>query len=599
MNVVNIAIIGLGPRGLSVLERCLKFASLVEYQLNISIIEESELLGIGIHSPIQPDYLLLNTVCSQLSMFPGKIGNDRQIYRDGLNFFSWAKEKGYKLHHDGYTVRKYEGREIQENDHLPRRLLGEYLHWFYIEITSDIPNNVTIQHYHHTAIDIISEGKSEIVILNNDYKLKADFVFITIGHTTLQKSNNHTPKTLSPYPIPDNLNAINSNQTVAIAGFGLTSIDVITALTVGRGGKHEQGKYIPSGLEPSLIMYSRCGLPFRARPLFNRKLGFDAVIFSKDTINNIKQNKDGLDYETDLKPLLELEVTCRFYLQHEYLRNGYKQANLLYQRLCNVYQERKIYQELACLEDAYGYFDFNSVVYPHLEDFCQNSNTYQARVLDLIKEDLVESYMGIHDSPLKSALEAYRDFRDTLRHAFNWGGLYDSSHALFMRNEVGLINRLVIGPQKERHQEILALVEAGILKIPLGPSPKRSFNGCCWELSSTKLANFTTITADWIIEGFSHSPTLKKNNSRLLENLCKSGRFSSFKNHCPSVKITQDYQPIDTNENVQKHLWVLGPLLEGTTFYNHYVPSPDPFCLAFIEAHSCVKELFDIMSNSS
>jgi hypothetical protein len=39
-------------------------------------------------------------------------------------------------------------------------------------------------------------------------------------------------------------------------------------------------------------------------------------------------------------------------------------------------------------------------------------------------------------------------------------------------------------------------------------------------------------------------------------------------------------------------VWVLGPLLEGTTFYNHYVPSPRAPSRALQEAHDCVAELF-------
>ena len=48
-------------------------------------------------------------------------------------------------------------------------------------------------------------------------------------------------------------------------GMGLTAADVVKTLTIGRGGKFENGKYIPSGKEPFIILGSRLGLPYSAR----------------------------------------------------------------------------------------------------------------------------------------------------------------------------------------------------------------------------------------------------------------------------------------------------------------------------------------------
>ncbi|MDF2644034.1 MAG: hypothetical protein K0R45_3308, partial [Pseudomonas sp.] len=49
-------------------------------------------------------------------------------------------------------------------------------------------------------------------------------------------------------------------------------------------------------------------------------------------------------------------------------------------------------------------------------------------------------------------------------------------------------------------------------------------------------------------------------------------------------------------------LWVLGPSVEGCTFYNHYVPTPDPACLAPMEARmaaqSCLNSLIGSLSTA-
>ena len=596
---IDIAIIGLGSRGLSILERCIKFASQVEHEklfFTIDIIEPQKMLGVGIHSPQQPDYILLNTICSQLSMFPdaSALGNNK-MNREGPDLYQWAKEKGYKLLKDGYTVSLKEGREIQETDHLPRWILGEYLHWFYKKVTSEIPNNLIIRHHPFKATNILPEETCKSIILENGDRLKAEFIFITTGHTSPQLTS---PRTLYPYPLPKKIEDVNPEQTVAISGFGLSSMDVIASLTVGRGGKHKSGKYIPSGLEPKLVLYSRSGLPFRARPLFNRQSRFTPIVFSSDYIDFLKIEGEQLDFQLQIKPLIKIESTCRYYLQHEYLKNGWESAIALHKELCQSWKQNHIHAKLDSLENIYGAFDLEDIMYPKIEGFLKNTETYQSRTLQIIHEDLIEAQVGIHNSPLKTALETLRDLRDVIRYVVNWGGLNDRSHDQFMKHETALMNRLVIGPQKERHQELLALADAGIISIPLGPQPNVSFDENRWKINSTKLESPVTVFADWLIQGYTESVTLQHNNSALIHNLVKSGCLTPFKGHCSSVNINRSYQPFNIDGQVQEHIWVLGPLLEGTTFYNHYIPSPYSLSLAFVEAHQCVKQLFDSVLES-
>ena len=60
-----------------------------------------------------------------------------------------------------------------------------------------------------------------------------------------------------------------TDSTVAVSGMGLVAVDVVTALTIGRGGEFvENGdglRYRPSGREPRLQLFCRSGLPFTAK----------------------------------------------------------------------------------------------------------------------------------------------------------------------------------------------------------------------------------------------------------------------------------------------------------------------------------------------
>ena len=76
----SVAIVGLGSRGLSVLERVVTLAKLAgpgAGRVQVEVVDPS-CDGAGVHATDQPDYLLLNTTCSQVSLFPDahSVGDD-------------------------------------------------------------------------------------------------------------------------------------------------------------------------------------------------------------------------------------------------------------------------------------------------------------------------------------------------------------------------------------------------------------------------------------------------------------------------------------------------------------------------------------------
>ena len=69
MKRYSVTILGMGPRGLSVLERIAALAGSRQLLLDINLIEPGE-CGPGAHAVRQPQHLLINTVASQVTMFP-------------------------------------------------------------------------------------------------------------------------------------------------------------------------------------------------------------------------------------------------------------------------------------------------------------------------------------------------------------------------------------------------------------------------------------------------------------------------------------------------------------------------------------------------
>ena len=66
--MIEMAIVGLGSWGLCVLERTVNRARQVGTPVRLHLVEPAQLGG-GVYSAEQPDFLVLNNACGQLSLY--------------------------------------------------------------------------------------------------------------------------------------------------------------------------------------------------------------------------------------------------------------------------------------------------------------------------------------------------------------------------------------------------------------------------------------------------------------------------------------------------------------------------------------------------
>src|ERR1039457_958137 len=123
--MIEIAIVGLGSWGPCVLERTISRARYTDAIVRVHVVEPGQLGG-GVYAVEQPDYLVLNNACGQLSLYAAPERDVAPTYAMGLH--EWAVKRGYRW--VGYQCRiGPEGAPILATDYLPRRLMGEYLVW--------------------------------------------------------------------------------------------------------------------------------------------------------------------------------------------------------------------------------------------------------------------------------------------------------------------------------------------------------------------------------------------------------------------------------------------------------------------------------------
>lgn len=610
--MLRIAIIGLGPWGLCALERLITSARHGlggAVQLEIHTVDPGP-PGSGVYDLAQPDYLLLNNPCSQLSLYPFRDEGGQPRY--GVGLYEWAVSNGYRWVGER-CLTDPSGAPIEPHHFLPRRLMGEYLNWFCQTLVQEAPATVSVLHHATSAIDVIRRlDKTELVCLADGDWLLVDHVILTSGHTANEDPHEVVPhlRQLSAYPVDRYVQSLPSGLDVGVAGMGLVAVDVVTALTIGRGGAYSEQegrlRYLPSGREPVMHLYSRSGLPFTAKPTtgVDRTDVYRPVIGTPEAFRALTTGEDHsrrqVDVRNELLPLMFAEMYVRYYGQVAFQVAGREEASAVRDRLSAAWQRREFDRELESLAGRYGAFDAGELFFgPQRAD--AGSDEYQAAVYDMLEADLREAEVPEGNSPVKLAAEVFRIFRDPMRSVVEQGGLSLDSYLDFNADIRSRITRLVAGPPALRTKQFLALMDAGLLKAPFGAAPalgpgagEGALGHSPARISSTMLGRPYAREVAVVIRGHLEEPRIDGSASLLLKRLLGEGRISQFRYGAVtvgSVDLTPDSHPIDVAGEPQERIWMFGVLTEGVRHFTHYLPSPKSRIRAFEEIGRCVAEI--------
>lgn len=521
--MIEFAVVGLGSWGLCVVERVVARARQTTASVRLHVVEPGQLGG-GVYAMEQPDYLVLNNPCGQLSLYASPDSDQDRPYAVGL--YDWAVERGYRW--VGYECKiGTSGTAILPTDYLPRRLMGEYLAWFYKTLLADAPANLEVVRHYAAATDISPEiGGKETVVLDNGTSISVSHVVLTSGHTF-----NNEPVGAStdvrywrPYPVEYFDAPLPAGAPIAIAGMGLVGFDLLTALTVGRGGTYEdQGerkRYVRSGNEPEIFLYSRSGVPYCAKSAHgvDPTGDYQPVVCTPEVFRELTNPGNSairrrVDFRNDLLPLLFAEMQARYYTHSAFLKSGREASVEVGAQLRSGWVEGRYEQAVEQLEPVYGRFDPAAMVFADAGATYESSSDYQSHVYQMIETDLNDALM-VGGSPVKAAQEVTRILRDQIRSVIEFGGLSLESYIDFQSNVRGRINRLEAGPPPLRSQQLLALLDAGVVHVPFGPHPE--IDGAAEGkvvIRSTKLAQPTEAIVNGVVRGHLDLPSLARSSS--------------------------------------------------------------------------------------
>ncbi|MFF2730379.1 FAD/NAD(P)-binding protein [Streptomyces sp. NPDC058008] len=324
--VPALVIVGGGPRGTGVIERIAANATELygDRPLDIHLVDPYPPGGGRIWRQDQSPLLWMNSMAEDVTMF-----TDDTVPLDG------PVSPGPALHTWAADVR--EGRtavgadpgildEIHRlggQDFPSRRLQSAYLRWVYERALAALPPGITVHEHTGRAVRLSGPrgGRQQVWIQGRDEPLTAELVVLTVGHLDARPDAGQQELTafaarhrlvhLPPdFTADTDLGALRAGEPVLVRGFGLAFIDLMVLLTEGRGGRHEEGTYIPSGREPVLYVGSRRGVPYRS------KIGYPwdgerpplPHHFGPDRAAEILARPGTPDFHRDLWPLITREL---------------------------------------------------------------------------------------------------------------------------------------------------------------------------------------------------------------------------------------------------------------------------------------------------
>ncbi|MFI6551806.1 FAD/NAD(P)-binding protein [Streptomyces griseus] len=558
--VTRIGVVGAGPRGISVVERLCANAGLPyarERRYAVHLVDPFPDGG-QVWRTGQRAELLMNTVASQITLYCDESVDCAGPVVPGPSLHQWAALLE-ELGSGGLPadVRR-EAAALGPDAYPTRRLYGHYLMWVLDRLRRGAPPNLTITVHHATAValrDAPGGRRTQVVTLDRGGELaELDAVVLAQGHVPVEPTarqrefGRYARRNGLLYFPPANpadvdFAAIGAGQPTGLVGMGLTFFDVVALLTGGRGGVFERDGggalvYRPSGLEPVLYAGSRRGVPYHARGENEKGVSgrHEPLFLTPSVIEELRERHRStgtLSFNEHVWPLVSREVRAVYY-RALLTERGEAAAGAVF---CAEFVARGGPEgaEEAALLDRHGIpaerrWSWPLIERPYGEREFADRWVFQGWLLGHLREDVAEALKGNVSSPLKAALDVLRDLRNEIRLVVDHAGISGRSYRDELRAWYTPLNAyLSIGPPARRIEELIALIEAGVVRMCLPgvraePEPEQ---GGFVLRSAGAPASGVRVSA--LIEARLSEPDLRSTTDPLLRSLLRSGQCAPYR----------------------------------------------------------------------
>ncbi|MFE3626883.1 FAD/NAD(P)-binding protein [Streptomyces goshikiensis] len=549
------AIIGAGPRGLSVLERfCAQFARTVpDTPVTVHVVDPHPAGAGAVWRTDQSRNLLMNTVSSQVTVFTDDSVVMSGPVVEGPSLYEWARFLTLMGPFDDFAEPELaeavlaEARVLGPDDYPTRSLYGHYLRWAFRRVVRTAPVGITVRVHQSRAVALEDRDGGQLLRLADGTALPdLGAVVLALGHTDSRPDRGEAALTAFArehrlaYVPPANpadldLSFVEPGETVLLRGLGLNFFDHMALFTRGRGGAFERVDgtlvYRPSGQEPHLVAGSRRGIPYHSRGA-NEKGPFGRYyprLLTADHVAVLRERAtsgERVDFLAELWPLVSREVESVYY---DVLLRGTGRIEDA-RKLCDDYLAAETEEARGAVLDRYGIAAADRWSWDRINDPAEGRrfaslDEFRGWLLDYLGRDLAEARRGNVSGPFKTALDVLRDLRNEIRLAVDHSGLTGASHREHLDGWYTPLNAfLSIGPPASRIEEMIALIRAGVLDV-LGPDLRITpHSGDGVFTAESAVTGGRTITARVLIDARLPVPDVRRTADPLLAYLLETGQ---------------------------------------------------------------------------
>ncbi|MEZ0069967.1 hypothetical protein ABIA32_006015 [Streptacidiphilus sp. MAP12-20] len=512
----------------------------------------------------QSRLLLMNTVAGQISVFTDASVDLRGPLEPGPSLHEWAValESG-EITGDHPAHVLAEARELGPDTYPTRAFYGRYLGWAFRRIVDRAPDAVSVTVHRARVVTLddatdAAHGPRQRVTLDDGTVLdELDAVILCQGHLPARPNRAeqefasrarqagliHIPPA---NPADVDLDVLTPGTPVLLRGLGLNFFDHMAQLTAGRGGSFARvgGRlvYRPSGREPLIYAGSRRGIPYQARGE-NQKGPHgrhEPLLLTAGRIAELRlaRGRLGLDFKADLWPLIAREAETVYYRTLLTSRGYTDQARQFQADYLQAGPDR---QQTDAVLEAYGIgekdrWDWDLLAHPYRDREFAGPRDFADWLLDHLRQDVEEARNGNVDSPLKAALDVLRDLRNEVRLAVDHGGLDGDSYREDLDGWYTPLNaHLSIGPPARRVEEMIALIEADVLRV-IGPGLRVHVDAdvdagaeAAGYTVSSPLVPGSQVHVDALVEARLPEITLSRTDDPLLCHLLATGQCTTYR----------------------------------------------------------------------
>ncbi|MFI9834242.1 FAD/NAD(P)-binding protein [Streptomyces sp. NPDC051913] len=522
---LSLAVVGAGPRGTSVLERlCASAPELLPRgaELTVHLVDPAPPGAGSVWRTSQSPELLMNTVACQVTLFTDDSVDCSGPIRPGPSLYEWSAGE---LGPDAYPTRAHYGR---------------YLEWVFARTVREAPPAVRVRTHtaRATRLDDTADGRQTLTLDDGRTLTGLTAVVLTQGHlptlATAEEARltayaaRHGLRHIPPAnPADVDLSTISPGEPVLLRGLGLNFFDHMALLTTGRGGRFDTGpqglRYLPSGREPRLHAGSRRGIPYQARG-DNAKGPYGRhtpLVLTPEVIAGFRKRADSgeaPDFLAEIWPLAAKEVETVYYAA---LTRHPDFADRFLAVPHGDPQEALILDEFA-VPDAERW-SWDRVSRPYAGSGFAHPGQWRNWLLAHLREDAAQAALGNVDGPLKAALDVLRDLRNELRLIVDHGGLTGVSRRDHLDRWYTPLNAfLSIGPPRRRVEELVALMEAGVVEV-VGPRLEVTEREGAWVARSPDIPG-SAVSVTTLIEARLPEADVRRTADPLLARLLETGQ---------------------------------------------------------------------------